>query len=77
MCYKFFVTFRLQYAQDRRKEQLEIWEEYERAQNQLQNGHGKKRIVKFRDCITLLEAAARCDYDEGKSVVICLRIQSL
>ena len=63
---------RLRYAQQRRAEQLTRYREYEQEQHQLQNGdieeHKNGKSIKFKDSITLLEACARNDYDEGSFI---------
>ena len=57
------------HARRRRAEQLVRWQNFENEQNELnQNGIDvikKEKSVKFGACTTLLEAAARNDYDEG------------
>ena len=62
-------VFRLRYAQQRRAQQMMKWRDYENRLSNLNNGvkHGKKsdKHIKFGDCITLLEAAARNDIEEG------------
>ncbi|CAK8695882.1 unnamed protein product [Clavelina lepadiformis] len=62
---------RLNYAQKRRTEQIMQWNEYERRLASNNNRMTKDKLndnssktVKFGDCITLLEAAARNDYEE-------------
>ena len=65
----FYYDFRLRYAQQRRAEQLARYMVYDNEQHQLQNGdiseHKNGKAIKFKDSITLLEACARNDYDEG------------
>jgi len=51
-------------------EQVKRWNQYDKKMNENNNidKHSKtnhKKSVKFGDSITLLEAAARCDYEEG------------
>lgn len=64
------ATERLKHAQKRRTQQLKDWAQIEKnsAHNSAQKRDGRKRKVTFPTNITLLEAAARNDRDEGKKV---------
>lgn len=59
---------RLILAKRRRTHQLKIWTQREKEYNKKQTKHGKsnKRNIRFDESVTLLEAAARNDIDEGK-----------
>uniref|UniRef100_H2ZMC1 Uncharacterized protein n=1 Tax=Ciona savignyi TaxID=51511 RepID=H2ZMC1_CIOSA len=59
---------RLNHAQKRRLEQVRTFNEYEKSLNEAQNKKSDNvktgKSVKFGNCVTLLEAAARNDYEE-------------
>lgn len=65
------------HARQRREEQLQRWDENElkveekSAGNHVNGDAGRIRRVKFGDSITLLEAAARDDIEEGINDVFC------
>ena len=65
-------TYRLRYAQKRRDEQLLRYQDYDAAQNGIDDKHKNDKSVKFGDSITLLEACARNDYDEGNILFLVL-----
>nr|XP_002122972.1 protein phosphatase 1 regulatory inhibitor subunit 16B-like isoform X1 [Ciona intestinalis] len=61
---------RLNHAQKRRIEQIRKWNEYEKKLNDANKPKANLgKSVKFGDCVTLLEAAARNDYDEVKHLL--------
>nr|CAB3265092.1 protein phosphatase 1 regulatory inhibitor subunit 16B-like [Phallusia mammillata] len=60
---------RLNHAQRRRADQVRRWNEYDQSYTANNNNVSKKKSIKFGDCITLLEGAARNDYDEVNSLL--------
>lgn len=67
------ATERLKHAQKRRAQQLKSWAQMEKdsARGSRAKGHkknGRATKIKFPDTVTLLDAAARNDLDEGKCV---------
>ncbi len=67
------ATERLKHAQKRRAQQLKGWAQMEKDSVRSQKGNHKgvevkkSRRVTFNTSVTLLEAAARNDIEEGKS----------
>lgn len=67
------ATERLKHAQKRRAQQLKGWAQMEKDSTRSQKGNHKgdgvkkSRRVTFNTSVTLLEAAARNDVEEGKS----------
>lgn len=70
------ATERLKHAQKRRAQQLKGWAQMEKDSARSQKGNHKgdgvkkSRRVTFSTSVTLLEAAARNDIEEGKRLTI-------
>lgn len=64
------VVFRLNHAKQRRLEQVRRWNETEENVPYTPNDSSdKKKAVQFQDSVTLLEAAARDDFNEGDDMI--------
>lgn len=70
------ATERLKQAQKRRAQQLKGWAQMEKDSARGHKGDGvkKSRRVTFHTNITLLEASARNDLEEGKRRVAILQV---
>lgn len=66
------ATERLKQAQKRRAQQLKGWDQMDKDSARGHKGDGvkKSRRVTFHTNVTLLEASARNDIEEGKSRVL-------
>ncbi len=77
------ATERLKHAQKRRAQQLKGWAQMDKDSARSQKGNHKgdgvkkSRRVTFNTSVTLLEAAARNDIEEGKSKAITVLHVSL